>query len=55
MPNYHHEHVDGVEIVHKSDPKNSTSVWLGLTRYQDMLAAVVESSSAREHRDAGLP
>ena len=48
MPNYHHEHVDGFEIVHKSDPKNSTSVWLGLTRYQGMLAAVVESSSAKE-------
>ena len=48
MPNYHHEHVDGVQIVHKSDPKNSTSVWLGLTRYQGMLAAVVESSSAKE-------
>ena len=48
MPNYHHEHVDGFEIVHKSDPKNSTSVWLGLTRYQGMLAAVVESRSAKE-------
>lgn len=48
MPNYHHEHVDGVEVVHKSDPKNSISAWLGLTRYQGMLAAVVESRSAKD-------
>ncbi len=54
MTTYRHEHVDGVEIVHKSDPKNSISVWLGRTRYQGMLAAVVESTSAKEQVSALL-
>jgi hypothetical protein len=54
MSDYRHVQVGGVEVVHWSDPKNSISVWLGLTRFQGMLAGVVESSSAKEQVSALL-
>jgi hypothetical protein len=51
---YRHTHVDGVEVLHKSDPQDSISVWLGRTRYDGMLAAVVESYSAKTQISALL-
>src|SRR5690349_5528829 len=54
MVTYRHTHVDDVEVLHKSDPQDSISVWLGRTRYHGMLAAVVESYSAKTQISALL-
>lgn len=45
-------HVKGVEVKHKRDQKNSITSALGLTRYDDRLAGVVESPKAKDQISA---
>ena len=42
-----HTEVGGVPVVHRGDPHNSISSHVGLTRYDGMLAAVIESPKAQ--------
>lgn len=46
-PQFKHHHVAGVEVVHKRDQANSISSLVGLTRYEDRPAAVIEEPKAK--------
>lgn len=53
-PHWSITHVDGLEVTHKRDQKNSITSALGLTRYGDRLAGVVESPKAKDQISALL-
>lgn len=52
MLTYRHTQVEGVDVVHKRDPRNSISSHLGLTRHRGKLAAVIESPAAKDQISA---
>lgn len=54
MPSFRHARVDGIDVVHRRDSRNSISSHLGLTRYAGRLAAVVESPKAKHQISALL-
>ncbi|WP_457202666.1 hypothetical protein [Nocardioides sp. HB32] len=54
MPTYRHTHVDGIDVIHKRDPRKSISSHLGLTQHGGKLAAVIESPKAKEQISALL-